>query len=438
MLSQRRYFVVDGGRGGEFIALLSRFHTIRRVSNPRHAEVLLVFAPVADRLRPSVSELCGAMPRPRAVIVVPAGNPKPSEANRDLLPTALTAPAETSASDLANFVAGCRLNYEDHPSDRNRQPEPTPLPPKNERDTATELLVLSLGPVQPFTAGPVRILLLCDGEQVSWARVESGFAHRGLAESVQQAQWPDVLELAGSLDPLAPVASRVAFIRGIEKLNHAPEHPTESEGRESAVAWERARNAFGWLHRFAFALAYDWLQVEASALLKALLDEREPTESLARHVEELKCRLQRDRLLRLRTAKIGPIDANRLREAQVDGPVLAGSVSGASDVHARLLSRLRCAATDLNSVAQIGVKLLPSQAVDWPPSAGSAAGQAFGPRGTITAMLASNGKCLTRVDWQRPSARLLVLIPEMLAGQKLADAEIILTSLDISAAEADA
>lgn len=143
MLSQRRYFVVDGGGGGEFTALLSRFHTIRRVSNPRHAEVLLVFAPVADRLRASASELYGAMPRPRAVIVVPDGNPKPSEANPDLLPTALSTPAETSASDLANFVAGCRLNYEDHPSDRNRQPEPIPLPPKNERDTATELLVLT-------------------------------------------------------------------------------------------------------------------------------------------------------------------------------------------------------------------------------------------------------------------------------------------------------
>jgi NADH:ubiquinone oxidoreductase subunit D len=36
-----------------------------------------------------------------------------------------------------------------------------------------------------------------------------------------------------------------------------------------------------------------------------------------------------------------------------------------------------------------------------------------------------------------PSAALLGLIPELLAGQKLADAEMIVASLDLAMAEAD-
>jgi len=41
------------------------------------------------------------------------------------------------------------------------------------------------------------------------------------------------------------------------------------------------------------------------------------------------------------------------------------------------------------------------------------------------------------VEWQRPSAALLPLLPETVAGQKLADAEIIIASLDLAMAEAD-
>jgi len=42
-----------------------------------------------------------------------------------------------------------------------------------------------------------------------------------------------------------------------------------------------------------------------------------------------------------------------------------------------------------------------------------------------------------QVEWQRPSASLLALVPELLVGQKLADAEVILASLDLTMAEVD-
>ena len=49
----------------------------------------------------------------------------------------------------------------------------------------------------------------------------------------------------------------------------------------------------------------------------------------------------------------------------------------------------------------------------------------------------SGGETLAQVEWQHPSAALLPLLPEMLAGQKLADAEVIVASLDLAMAEAD-
>jgi NADH:ubiquinone oxidoreductase subunit D len=60
-----------------------------------------------------------------------------------------------------------------------------------------------------------------------------------------------------------------------------------------------------------------------------------------------------------------------------------------------------------------------------------------GSRGDIGLFIESDGERLRQVVWQRPSAALLSLLPELLAGQKLADAEVILASLDLAMAEAD-
>ncbi len=435
-LSRRQYFLVDGGSGNEHAALLSQLPGIRRAANPRQAEVLVVFAPVTDSLAPSVSELYSAMPRPRAAIVVNAGKESNSGAN-DVLPYAARTAAGIRAPELANFIGGCSLKHDEDPPERWR-PEPIPLPPKSGRDLATELLALSIGPIQPFTAGPLRVLLLCDGEQVFSTQVESGFARRNLGQSLQRAEWPDVVDLAAGLDPLAPIASCVAFIRALENLNKRREPETDTERREAAIAWERVKNVLGWLHLFAFAVAYDQLQAHASALLNEMIHETKNGEQLAQNIGQLAVKIERDHLLRLRTSNIGCLDAKLLRKSQIDGPVLTGSTSGSGDVHARLIARLRSAAADLTRAKPIDIETLRPQKSLWPPPPGSATGTALGPRGTIAATVASNGWSLERVEWLRPSARLLPVIPEMLAGQRLADAELILASLDLSMAEADA
>jgi NADH-quinone oxidoreductase subunit D len=61
-----------------------------------------------------------------------------------------------------------------------------------------------------------------------------------------------------------------------------------------------------------------------------------------------------------------------------------------------------------------------------------------GPRGVLGVyIVSSGGERPNQVQWQRPSASLLPLLPEILAGQKLVDAEVIIASLDLAIAEAD-
>jgi NADH:ubiquinone oxidoreductase subunit D len=66
---------------------------------------------------------------------------------------------------------------------------------------------------------------------------------------------------------------------------------------------------------------------------------------------------------------------------------------------------------------------------------------ALGPRGVLGLHLVhqymKNSDGPTHIEWQSPSAPLVALLSELLAGQKLADAEVIVASLDLVMAEAD-
>ena len=134
-------------------------------------------------------------------------------------------------------------------------------------ELATELVVLSLGPVQPFTAGPLRVFLLCDGEQVLSVQVESGHAHaRYCSQAMLQAEWQQALPLASTLDPLAPLACQLAYVQAIEQLQGWRLSPPIVALREAALALERARNHLWWLVGFMRLLAVAQLSDRASQL----------------------------------------------------------------------------------------------------------------------------------------------------------------------------
>ena len=472
------YFAIDGGSGAHLLEALSgRYPYIQQVASPRHADLLLVVEPINRKLAPAVGELARALPRPARILTV--GEPG---AERDHFPgndivrvEELFPGSHRVALTSVESVFEAMLRSEQW-STTEKIEQPTveeatiQLPSKQEQQMATELVVLSLGPVQPFTAGPLRLLLICDGEQVLSAQQEAGYASRGIAGAMTRMDWPQALPLARRLDPLAPLASQLAYVRAVEQLQGWQPASQVAMLREAALAMERAQNVLWWLVRFARILADAALTGRANQLASRLAGDiaqswrQAPftwvlpqlqvpfatvagnTEAMARRqkiateVEALRRDIERNRLFALRTRGIGVLATERLKEAGVSGPDLAGSADGAGDVQSRVLARLDAATIDLRQAGEVlaAGESAPTRAASWDAPAGEARVTVRGPRGDIGLRLVSEGEeQLAHVEWQRPSAALLPLLPETVAGQKLADAEIIIASLDLAMAEAD-
>ena len=470
---ERRYLLVDGGGGAGLLALPMLNQRLRSVSSPRHAELLLISEPVSRKLAPSIVELYQAMPRPRGALVIGEAGPD-SFPDADLLrveeilPAVERVPGSLNPGEIVQRVLSLPLQLDQAPTEPKFHPIIIPIPGKQERELATEPVVFSLGPVQPLTAGPLRLLLIADGEQIVTGRTEVGYASRDVARAMTKAPIKQAASLASLIDPLAPLAGRIAYVTALEKLQGRQGDQLVRERRGALLALERAQNHIVWLIRFAELLRDDWLAsagqlnsflANVSSFVKELLvdciapgngapppqnygrkDHSNMVAMIAAALASLRGRLERDRALALRTAGIGVIPVGRLRETGASGPVLTASERGKGDVKDRLLTRLDEAAADLRQIAAFSVEVTASyekKEADWSAPAGEAEVEVAGPRGTIKLTLTSDGGRLTKIVWQRPSAALLEVLPELLAGQKLADAEVIVASLDLSMAEAD-
>ncbi|MDQ6801509.1 MAG: hypothetical protein M3041_11790 [Acidobacteriota bacterium] len=373
----RRCFIVDGCAGADLIAAMrGRDARLQVVDSPRQADLLLVLEPVSDALTSAAAGAYRAMPRPRRIATT--GRTDPSRAD-EVIDRLVRSDALTDERDIASEI----------------EPFTVPLPPKEEREIATELAVIALGPLQKMTAGPLRIILVCDGEQVVRADVQRGFAARGLAARMRGRPLGEATELARLIAPLSPVASEAAFARAVGR----------GDGDDDAIAIERARSHMWWTERFATLMGIEWLARAARSIAGA------PTFSSA-GVEGLLRRVEGDRLMRIRFRGVGRIGASLLEERGVTGPVLDASKHGHGDVLARLLTRLREAAAADSALVRTA-------------------------RGDLVVEATHDGQRLLDLTWRAPSAPLIDLIPELVRDQKLADAEAIIASLDIATAEVD-
>ncbi|HVA63355.1 MAG TPA: hypothetical protein VNF74_06505, partial [Terriglobales bacterium] len=153
---------------------------LRPASSPRHADLLIVVAPINRTLAPALLEYARALPQPAQALSI------------DTAAWNVALPESVAASDLLPGMPQVDVGAAAQIADSIQRLAPWPqlrvaaeptfteatisLPNKQERELATELAVLSLGPIQSLTAGPLRLLLICDGEQVLQAQVEAGYA----------------------------------------------------------------------------------------------------------------------------------------------------------------------------------------------------------------------------------------------------------------------
>lgn len=472
-LTPRHYVAIDGGSGAHLLAaLMGCYPYIRQVASSRHADVLLVIEPVSEKLTAAVVELARALPRPARVLIVGAYAPTrdgmPESASIEQLLPGARRISSFSIPSVLEAILSVEQAAAIADSDRPGVEETTiQLPQKQEQEMATELAVLSLGPLQPLSAGPLRLLLICDGEQVLSVQVEAGYAYRGIAQAMLQADWGQALRAARQFDPLAPLAGQLAYVTAIEQLQGWQAPRQVEKAREAALALERVENALWWLTRFANVLADAALSARSYRLAAGFADhlsrcwQQSPSTwilpqyaislpvvagntarlgQLAIEIDALKRQLERNRLLALRTRGIGVLAAERLEAAGVSGPVLTASQRGTGDIQSRLVARLVAAASDLRMAVEIlaAGETVPARGALWDVPAGLARVTVRGPRGEIGLRLeSSGGEQPANVEWLPPSAALLSLLPDILAGETLADAEALVASLDLAMAEAD-
>jgi len=481
-----QYIGIDGGAGASLLAdLAGRDPYLREVSSPRHADLLIIVEPISQKLAPAVVTMAKALAHPAHVLIV--GEPQTErtafqEGNLALLDVLFPGADRVSSVSAEQVLAAAfdaqRWSHMSIPDiDREAEEITIQLPAKQDQEIATELAVLSLGPLQAFTAGPLRLFLICDGEQVFSVQMETGYAYRGIDQAMTQGNWQQGLTLARQFDPLAPLAGQLAYVQALEHLQ-GWQPPTQLQAsRELALALERAQNTLWWLVRFAHLLddapftersdrcARDLAEVGSS------LWQTSPTEwiipqyvdmsmirskdssvvvrlsKIASNIDMLRQYVEHNRGLALRTRNIGVIAQKYLRDKEiVSGPVYAASEHGIGDVQSRLTTRLQIVLRDIQQTvetktAQVSPHPLPSHTPSWDVPEGEARVIVQGPRGDIGLHLVSQGgegsRGPTQVEWQRPSASLFALVPELLVGQKLADAEVILASLDLAMAEVD-
>lgn len=236
--------------------------------------------------------------------------------------------------------------------------------------------------------------------------------------------------------------------------------------REAALALERARNHLWWLVGFmrllvvqlsdrAYQLASSfeaciaqlWQQQPSTWILPQWQGKVEHNEvsmtqlpQLADALETFTISLARNRWLMLRTRSIGILSPVKFEESDISASVLVRNELGKDDVQHRLIKRLQRAVTDVrHAVTMLSKSVLPpTHAENWRPPMGDAQVTVEGPRGQLGLHVSSDGsEKPVHVAWQCPSAALLPLLPQLLIGQKLADAEIIIASLNLAMAEAD-
>ena len=477
------YVGVDGGSGANLLAdLAGRDPYLQQVSSPRQADLLIIVEPISQKLVPAVVMMATALAHPARVLLIDEpqkGLPTLPDAHvaqlDDIFPTAQRVPS-LSIEQIVNVIFDAKSQSEIRITDTSDPEETTlQLPAKQEQEMATELAVLSLGPLQTFTAGPLRLFLICDGEQVFSVQMETEYANRGISSAMTQADWQQGLLLARLFDPLAPLASQLAYVDALELLQGWQPTADVHAFRALALALERAQNTLWWLVRFARLLADSILAERASRIVRQLTElcsqlwQRLPEtwilpqydmpgivgnknvsvqlQQLAQSTETLRQYVERNRGFALRTRGIGILTTTQLKQYGIErGPVYKASEHGRGDVQSRLVTRLQEAVDDLQFASKVVTDVLaqPSSTVHeayWDIPEGESTGGVIGPRGSIEVHLVHQAiqghDGPTQVEWHGPSAPLVALLLELLAGQKLADAEVILASLDIVMAEVD-
>lgn len=301
-------------------------------------------------------------------------------------------------------------------------------------DLASEDLVVSLGPLHPALATPIRLILALDGEQIRDVVRDPGYAAQPLRPGDR---------LAARIDPGAPATARLADALLGDGI--ADVHPLiAASERERAAALLHACARHLWLIGMA----------PAARALQAVADAARRGEPIRTDLARLLRSPWLRAAMRLRMRGIGEIYRREAERAGLRGPV--GRASGMAD-DARADGTLAAAYERLGGVAlsdapaagddaarfarrlleaerSLALAAAAERADTGPfPAARGDRVEIEAPRGRLIVTRAHDGSF--RVD--EPSSALLGVLPAALIAARYADAVVIVDGLDASAEEAE-
>jgi NADH-quinone oxidoreductase subunit C/D len=85
-------------------------------------------------------------------------------------------------------------------------------------DEATDMMVLNIGPAHPTMHGTLRVKVRLDGEQITQARMEIGYLHRGFEKEAEDHHYQEVIPFTDRLNYISAFSNNIGYAMTVEKL----------------------------------------------------------------------------------------------------------------------------------------------------------------------------------------------------------------------------
>ena len=374
----------------------------------------------------------------------------------------------------------------------------TPFSSQQEMVREGDLLTINMGPQHPSTHGVFRMVLTLDGETVVSCRPVMGYLHRSVEKLAEQRSYLKDVIFTDRLDYLAPMTTNLPYAMAIEQLAGI-EVPERAEyirvimcelqrfashcvavGTFASDAGAfytpmmytfRERERILDIYEQACGARMTVSYIRYGGVARDLSDEavdtiREFVADMDKNVDEFESMLTRNEIFRARTIGIGVLSPDAAVQYSITGPMLRASgvpydvrkaepysvydrfdfdvptrVGG--DCYDRYLVRI----AEMRQSKQIldqALKDLPGGPVVgkipkvFRPAKGYSYARTESPKGEIGFYLVSEGRPEPyRFHIRAPSFINLGVLSQLVIGHKVADAVVILGSIDIVLGEVD-
>lgn len=325
--------------------------------------------------------------------------------------------------------------------------------PRSADGLPMEWIDVPFGPLFPGLPGGLEVSLTLDGDGVARAAVATGSTARGL-----ETTWAGPLETfpdrLARVDPLAPVAYRLLAWHALEDLAGLEIDPSAARARIRAAEWERVGSHLGWLADFGSLIGERWISQRAAALQVTVARTVDAAPArLVQEIREFATLVARGPGIDRRLAGIG--ETGTLAPDRMRGPVAraAGIANDArtGDTHYQALGFTPVIRAGGDALARLQVRLaeitgslgLYAAAADSGhgtahpvplPSylLGTAEAMIETPPGAARLQIVVDSGAVVSVHLDPPSVPHIGLVPDITAGQEVADALVAVASLDLS------